>query len=563
MTILSEVRQGAYFDSVILMQLQRSLAELPGVVDAGVVMATPANKELLAASGLAVESPAGSDDLLIVVNAEDEKTAGEALGQVDELLARRRSSGIQEFKPHSLDLAVKQLPEARWVLVSVPGRFAAGVSRNALDHNLNVFLFSDNVSLEDEVELKELAREKGLLIMGPDCGTAIVNGIGLGFANQVRSGPIGLVAASGTGLQAVSSEIHYLGSGISQALGTGGRDLSSDVGAITAFQSLDILERDDSTNVIVVISKPPQPEVATSLLAFARQVKKPVVVDFLGYPPPARQVGNIHFASSLADAAWLAVQLSRDGTLNSNAEEKEAGQGSKQGYLRGLFSGGTLAYEALLGLQAFLTPIYSNVHITGSQHMQDVWTSQGHTILDLGEDEFTQGRLHPMMDNDLRLRRLFQEAKDPETAILLLDIVLGIGAHPDPASEFAPAVASILETATKNGRSLEIGFIVIGTDEDPQDAKHQINELHKAGAVIFTDTIGAVDYVSQRLASAVGKPFKPVALGSFHEPLAGINIGLEIFHESLRYQGAKSVQVDWRPPAGGNEKLMDLLARLK
>jgi FdrA protein len=563
MTILSEVRPGAYYDSVILMQLQRSLVDLPGVIDAGVVMATPANKELLAASGLAVDTTAGSDDLLIVVKAGDEETAGEALNQVDSLLARRRSGISQEFRPHSLDLAVKQLPEAQWTLISVPGRYAAAVARKSLDHNLNVFLFSDNVSLEDEVELKNIAREKGLLVMGPDCGTAIINGIGLGFANYVRNGSIGIVAASGTGLQAISTEIHNLGNGVSQAIGTGGRDLSSEVGAITAYQGLDILARDDQTEVILIVSKPPQPEVATLLLAFARRVGKPVVVEFIGYPPPARRIGNIHFASGLSDAARLAVQLSKERAGILSSDGNQADNGLHQGYLRGLFSGGTLAYEALLGLQAFLTPISSNLAIHESQRMVDIWKSQGHTILDLGEDEFTQGRLHPMIDNDLRLRRLQQEAADPEVSFILLDIVLGAGAHPDPASELGPAVAKIREEATQDGRSLEIVAIVVGTDADPQDIDHQVNQMQKAGAVVFPDTTGAVEYVSQKMSVGIAPSFKSVALNIFREPLAGINVGLEIFFDSLRDQGAKSIQVDWRPPAGGDEKLMNLLAKLK
>jgi FdrA protein len=563
MTILSEVRPGAYYDSVILMQLQRSLADLPGVIDAGVVMATPANKELLAASGLAVETPAGSDDLLIVVEASDEKMAGDALSQVDSLLARRRSGVTQEFRPHSLDVAIKQLPEAQWALISVPGRYAAGVARNALELNLNVFLFSDNVSLEDEVELKHTAREKGLLVMGPDCGTAIINGIGLGFANYVRQGSIGIVAASGTGLQAISTEIHNLGKGISQAIGTGGRDLSSEVGAITALQGLDILARDDQTEVILIVSKPPQSEVATNLLALARRVGKPIVVDFIGYPPPARRIGNIHFASNLTDAATLAVQLVKERPATSSIEGKQGDRGLQQGYLRGLFSGGTLAYEALLGLQAFLTPIFSNVAIHESQRMKDVWTSQGHTILDLGEDDFTQGRLHPMMDNDLRLRRLFQEAEDPGVSILLLDIVLGAGAHPDPASDLAPAVAQIRETAEKAGRSLAIVAIIVGTDVDPQDIDHQVDQMQKAGAIVFSDAIGAVEYISQKLSPEKAPTIQPVDLDLFRQPLAGINVGVEIFFDSLMNQGAKAVQVDWRPPAGGDEKLMDLLAKLK
>ncbi|NLF66394.1 MAG: hypothetical protein GX579_17510, partial [Chloroflexi bacterium] len=247
-----EVRSGAYFDSVVLMQLQKALAELPGVRDAGVVMATPANCELLTASGFALETiTAGPDDLLIMVTADDEGTATGAIAQVDELLRRRRSADVaQSFRPRSLATAAQQLPAARWVLVSVPGRYAASVAKEALELGKHVFLYSDNVPLEDEVRLKQKAREKGLLLMGPDCGTAIVNGVGLGFANRVRRGPIGLVAASGTGLQAVAVAIHNQGGGVSQALGTGGRDLKAEVGGISTLQALDLLRRDPQTEVV-------------------------------------------------------------------------------------------------------------------------------------------------------------------------------------------------------------------------------------------------------------------------------------------------------------------------
>jgi FdrA protein len=237
-----DVRRGAYYDSVVLMQLQRGLTGLPGVIDAGVVMATPANCDLLATNHLLPDSiMAGPDDLLIVIKAESERVAQDALAQIDSLLLRRKSSNSQDFRPRSLSSAAKQLPESSWVLVSVPGRYAAGVAREALELNKHVFLYSDNVSLEDEIALKKTAREKGLLVMGPDCGTAIINGVGLGFANRVRRGPIGLVGASGTGLQAVTAHIHNLGGGISHAIGTGGRDLKSQVGAITAHQALDAL----------------------------------------------------------------------------------------------------------------------------------------------------------------------------------------------------------------------------------------------------------------------------------------------------------------------------------
>ena len=312
------------------------------------------------------------------------------------------------------------------------------MARDALELNQHVFLYSDNVSLEDEIALKRTARDKGLLVMGPDCGTAIINGIGLGFANRVRRGPIGLVGASGTGLQAVTTHIHNLGGGISHAIGTGGRDLKSEVGAITAHQALDLLARDPETKVIVLISKPPAPEIATRLLAAAQATGKPVIVDFIGYPPPARQLGNLHFASSLSETAEIAV-----GQLSVSSEQSFLADKPISGYLRGLFSGGTLAYETMLGLQATISPLYSNAPITDDQVLEDPLHSKAHTIIDLGDEFFMVGRLHPMIDNDLRIRRLKQEAADPEVGLILLDVVLGEGSHPDPASELAPAIQEI------------------------------------------------------------------------------------------------------------------------
>ncbi|HEY2981269.1 MAG TPA: acyl-CoA synthetase FdrA [Anaerolineales bacterium] len=560
-----ELRAGAYYDSVVLMQLQRGLLELPGVVDAGVVMATPANRELLGANDLLPDSIAANpDDMLIVVKAQSDEAAQDALSQVDALLSRRRSAGgEQEFRPRSLAAAAKQLPEASWVLISVPGRYAAGVAREALDLGRHVFLYSDNVSLEDEIALKKSARDKGLLVMGPDCGTALINGIGLGFANRVRRGPIGLVGASGTGLQAITARIHELGAGVSHAIGTGGRDLKSDVGAISAHQALDVLRRDPETKVIVLVSKPPAPDVAAGLLSAAAATGKPVVVDFIGYPPPGRRIGNLHFATSLSEAADLAVaQLSAASPDSLNAGPLNAGTLDTGPWLRGLFSGGTLAYEALLGLQAMLTPIHSNAPITKDQSLKDPLHSEAHTIIDLGGDEFTVGRLHPMIDNDLRIRRLRQEAADPETGLILLDVVLGEAAHPNPAGELAPVIKEI--RAHRKGGNLEVVAIVIGTDDDPQDLVAQVAALQDAGAQVFRSVSEAVEYILRRMGRRAPSAAHPlVALDRFAGPLAALNVGLESFYDSLIAQGAQAVHVEWRPPAGGNEKLAALLARMK
>lgn len=560
-----DVRRGAYYDSVVLMQLQRGLIGLPGILDAGVVMATPANCDLLAANHLLPESiTASPDDLLIVVKAEDEGAAGEAINEVDSLLAKKRSSVSQDFRPRSLSGAVKQLPEANWVLVSVPGRYAAGVAREALNLGKHVFLYSDNVSLEDEIALKKAARQKGLLVMGPDCGTAIINGIGLGFANRVRRGPIGVVGASGTGTQAVTVHIHNLGGGISHAIGTGGRDLKSEVGAVTAHQALDLLARDEATEIIVLVSKPPSPDVATSLISAAQSTGKPVVAYFIGYPPPARRIGNLHFAISLSEAAEIAVSQLSVGSHQPLVTAKPV-----TGYLRGLFSGGTLAYETLLGLQASLSPIFSNAPITNYQLLKDPLHSEAHTIIDLGDEFFMVGRLHPMIDNDLRIRRMRQEAADPEVGMILLDVVLGEGSHPDPASELAQVIKEIRDQraetlAPEVQRSgVEFVAIVIGTEDDPQNLESQVERLKEAGAIVFRTAAEAVEYISLRFNSHTPNKNTPVNLEQLTQPLAAINLGLESFYESLKSQGAQAVHVDWRPPAGGNERLASLLAKMK
>jgi len=566
-----EIRSGAYYDSVILMKLQRALVEQPGILDAGVVMGTNANKEVLTQSGLLVPEldSAKAEDLVIVVSAKDEASALAALGKVDELVAsKRRSIASQDYQPHSIETAAKMLPDANWVLVSVPGRYAAQVARQALSFNKHVFLYSDNVSLEDELQLKHQSTSQGLLVMGPDCGTAIINGIGLGFANKVRNGPIGVVAASGTGLQQVTVRIHQMGSGITHAIGTGGRDLSEAVNAATARQGLDLLARDPQTRVIVLVSKPPSPKVADALINAARAITKPVVVNFIGFASASRRVDNIFFATTFDETAELAIKLidSSEGfTSTPDVSHFKPGQR----FLRGLFSGGTLQYEALLILQNYLPVVYSNAPLDKKNKLPDSLVSQENTVIDLGEDEFTVGRLHPMMDNDLRIRRLEKEAADPQVAVVLLDVVLGYGAHPDPASELAPAIAQAIQKGREAGRYLEVIAVVSGTDEDPQDMKKQINLLTGAGAKVYTSNDAAVRYVGKLLQFLNPTPVATspngvaVDLGSIVRPLAGINLGLESFTESLIAQGAQAIQVDWKPAAGSNEKLMGILERMR
>jgi FdrA protein len=571
--IKTQIRSGVYYDSAKLMQLQRSLAGLPGVLDAGVVMGTESNKELLAHIDLNTTEVQASkpDDLVIVVKSESAQVAEEAIGKVDELLAARKSDIDQEYMPHSLEAAAEMLPDASWVIVSVAGRYAAGVTREALRLGKHVHLFSDNVSVEDEIALKTQAREAGLLVMGPDCGTANIGGMGLAFANKVRNGPIGIVAAAGTGLQQVASRIHQLGGGITFGIGTGGRDLSEKVGAITYLMALDALIRDPDTKVIVLVSKPPAPKVAEEVLKVARKAGKPVVVNFIARAVTTIQDGNLFFATGMDDAARLAVEFAKNPPdLRPAADVSIEKFTPEQKYFRGLFSGGTLAYEAQYILAGYLPRVWANAPINKDNKMADALVSQENCIVDLGEDEFTVGRLHPMMDNELRIRRLYEEANDPEVAVIMLDVVIGYGSHPDPACELGEAIAKSIEIAKRAGRHLEVVCVVTGTDEDPQNLDSQISKLKEAGAWVDTSNDLVVRRVGrimralgERGASATATQGKPVDLANLKKPMAAINVGLESFAANLKAQEAPYVHVDWKPPAGGNEKLMGILERMK
>lgn len=572
-TLKTEVRSGVYYDSAKLMSLQRSLAGLPGILDAGVVMGTESNKELLAHIGLDTPEVRATkpDDLAIVVKAENEKAADEALAKVDELLAARKTTGDQEYQPRSLESAVDLLPDAEWVIISVAGRYAAAVTREALRLGKHVHLFSDNVSIEDEIELKKEARDLGLMVMGPDCGTAMIDGYGLAFANKIRKGPIGIVAAAGTGLQQVATRIHQLNSGITFGIGTGGRDLKAEVGAITFLQALDVLARDPETKVIVLTSKPPSPKVAEEVLKVARKAGKPVVVNFIARPITTTRDGNLFFATGLDDAARLAVELANHPPKLTGDDDLPIQKFTpKQKYLRGLFSGGTLAYEAQHILYGYVPRVLANSPINKEFKLPDSFVSQENCIVDLGEDEFTVGRLHPMMDNELRIRRLYEEARDPEVAVILLDVVIGYGSHPNPASEIAPAIAKCIAEAKEDGRHLEVVCVVTGTDEDPQNLNSQIQQLKAAGALVDTSNEFVCRYVGRLLRALAERDEPPVAvlgkpvdLEALKKPLAAINVGLESFASNLKDQGAPYVHVDWKPPAGGNEKLMNILQKMK
>jgi len=509
MPTFSRILPDTYRDSVALMQLSASLKEVAGVAEAAAIMATEGNLALLAEVGLVERGMAAQpSDLLVVVRAKNEAAANAAIARVEAALEARPPAGaaggaVAAAAPRSIGMAVDAVPEANLALVSVPGEYAAAEARKALARGLNVLLFSDNVSLADEIALKREASNRQLLVMGPDCGTAILDGVPLAFANRVRRGGIGCVAASGTGLQQVTALVDRLGEGVSQAIGTGGRDLKEEVGGLTMLAGLARLAADRATKMIVLVSKPPAPAVAARVLAAAAKAKKPVVVCFVG-PGPGKLPGkNLHPVRTLEDAARTAAALAAGRRPPKPAGVPRLGKGVPklargQRYVRGLFSGGTFCYEASLLLGEALGRVWSNAPVRDEDGLDDPFRSCEHTVIDLGDDVFTRGRPHPMIDHRLRNERMVREARDPEVAVILFDVVLGYGSHPDPAAEMVPAIAAARAAAAKGKRRIAFVGAVCGTDADPQGFARQEAALASAGVIL-----GASNAAAVRIAAAI------------------------------------------------------------
>jgi FdrA protein len=498
-----------YKDSVALMQVGAALRERPGIIEASCVMATQANLAQLQHADLSVDADVHPSDLLIVVRGEAQ-ACGDAIDAAQALLqgapaGTAESGGAFSLPLTSIAAGVEQSPDADLALISVPGDYAAAEAVKALSLGLHVMLFSDNVGIDEELAIKRFAEQCGLLVMGPDCGTAIINGIPLGFANVVRRGNIGIVAASGTGLQEVTCRIHNHGGGVSQAIGTGGRDLRDEIGGLTMLAALRALADDGETRVIVLISKPPSPAVASRILALAASSGKPTVVHFLGAASGSVHGAGLHAAQSLAEAADIAVALAQGSERtastaapnNSRVDHERAldGLAPTQRTVRGLFTGGTFCYETQLAFLQRGLPCRSNAPVHGALPLDG--STGDHVFIDMGDDEYTRGRPHPMIDPSLRNRAIRDAAGDPAIAILLFDLVLGFGSHPSPADDLADALRDAQRSAALLGRKLVSIGHVCGTDGDPQDRAAQIRTLASAGAIVADSNIEAASTAAQ------------------------------------------------------------------
>ncbi len=512
------IRRNEYYDSVFLMRIAKTLDNEPGVERSAAVMATEANKKLLAEIGIegsTLES-ATANDLVVALIADNKIIVERLLAGLDARLQGFTAAG-KPSNYHSIDEASASNPDTNLVVISVPGEYAAREARKALELGKHIFLFSNNVSLEQEVELKQLAKSRGLLLMGPDCGTSIINGVGIGFANVVRHGPIGVVGASGTGLQEFCSLVHQAGSGISHAIGTGSRDLTDAVGGITTFMGLDALEADPNTKVIAIVSKQAQPETLQRLLNRIRVSEKPVIGCFLGMNHPITEIGE-HFsqASTIDEAVRLAlskigVVLTRTSRPESELQQlvidETSGWRMNQHYLRGLFAGGSFCYQSQQILREAGIAVYSNSPLDKRYLLDNPELSREHTFIDLGDDHFTRGKPHPMIDASERRRRLLAEAAKDEVAVVLLDFILGYISSSDPAGDLVDAIREAQATVAKRGGHLTMVASICGTDQDPQGMSQQKQLLEQAGVIVFSSNAKAAEFCCQLIGGCEGRDY--------------------------------------------------------
>jgi FdrA protein len=484
------LRSGVYADSVRLMQVSRDVGAREGVTAVLVAMATPLNVDLAAGMGLAPDEGASPDQLLIAVRAVDDDALAAAVAAVDAALAEReRSRATADAQPaRTIGAGLDDLEGdgPALAIVSVPGQYAALEAADAIAAGRSVLVFSDGVPVEQEVALKRAAHEAGVLVMGPDCGTAIVSGLALGFANVVRPGPVGVVAASGTGAQQVSCLLDAAGVGVSHVLGVGGRDLSEAVGGLATLDALAALDADPATERVLVVSKPPAPSVAEAVARAAAGLSTPVRSAALSPETPDLTAA---VEGLLGDLGFdVPVWPSRPGP----AEAALPGA-----VLKGLYSGGTLADEAMLIAAPVLGDVRSNTPLRPELDLGTDLSASGHVVVDFGDDALTVGRAHPMIDPTLRLEAIARVATSGEPAVLLLDVVLGHGADADPASTLAPAL-----TAARARAHLPVVVALVGTEADPQGWSRQADALAAAGAAVFASNAAATRYALDLLGAA-------------------------------------------------------------
>ena len=491
------VRKNQYYDSVFLMGVNKRLSQAKGVLQTAVLMASEKNKQLLADIGIQGDQivTAKPNDLIVAVIAESTQVVDTVLAGLDQaLLALEEKGSVSQL--HNLEDGLAEKPHANLAVLTIPGEYVFREARKALEAGLNLFIFSSNVPIGEERKLKELAAEKKLLVMGPDCGTSILNGIGVGFANKVNRGVFGAIGPSGTGLQEFTSQIHNAGFGISHAIGTGSRDLSDEIGGITTIQALDALEADPQTKVVSIIAKPPGGKTLERLLARLKICSKPIVSCFLGARMDSFEGGDaLTWVPTIDDAVLAAIQHVGEkptaARIELTKQERKLAAQSRadcapgQLFLRGLFAGGTFCYQSQQILGEAGIVVHSNAPLNPQTKLTNPDRSSEHTMIDMGDEFYTQGRPHPMIDGTIRRQRILSESRDPSVAVLLLDFILGYNASMDPVGDVLDAIMEAKQTMRQQTGELTIVASICGTKEDPQELDLQARLLREAGVIVF------------------------------------------------------------------------------
>lgn len=501
MESIIKVYPNRYYDSVQLMYITSAIKKKPDVDTAFVAMGTPANKGIFSDLGMSSGEimNAGPNDMILGVRAADVKSCEQAIHEIQDFLEGNGSAVEEQAVSFStLEAAVKENSKANLCIISVPGEYAKAEAVKALNAGLHALIFSDNVPLEDEREIKLLAAEKGLFCMGPDCGVANINGVSFLVGSIVRKGPIGICAASGVGLQEVAVLIHEAGSGISQGIGTGGKDLKDKVGGLTMLSGIDALERDEETRIIVLISRKPESNTLETVLNRVSQCVKPVIVCFMGCGQEEIVKSGAVYAHNLEAAAREALGLAGIDLKQADmkqikvlADRHAAAMSKEQKYIRGLFCGGTFVEEAMVAMQGDVGDIYSNAPLREDLRLARSTVSYQHSVVDYGEEEFTKNRPHPVIDMEPRASGIMREAKDPETAVMLLDFVLGPAVNQDPAGSVIDDIKAAMKMVSDRGGTLAVVASVCGTEADPQKRSVQEQVLRDAGVIVCPDNYQA------------------------------------------------------------------------
>lgn len=563
--IYGVLKKNTYQDSVNLMVLSSKLSELDGVEKVSIMMGTPANKDIFKNTDMYSTEfdDASPNDICIAVDTDDsslvEKVSEELENFIKDLSSKSKSSKLVTAK--TLDGALRTLPNPNLALISIPGEYVYEEANKLLDKDMNIFIFSDNVEIEDEKKLKDKAYEKGLLVMGPDCGTGIISNVPLAFANVVPKGNIGIVGASGTGIQEVTSIIGRNGGGISHAIGLGGRDLKDKIGGTSAIDALNMLNKDENTDVIVFISKPPAEDIKNKVIETLKKLDKEVVAIFLG---EKIEDGDIKYAFTLEEAAYKALALSKSiGNYNDLSSIKEKLDNIKNNKdarkIHGYYGGGTLAGEA-----AILFKEHFNVSDDNKKEGY-MLNFDGHEIIDYGDDMYTQGRPHPMIDPSTRIDAIKKLRDRNDVAIVLLDNVIGYGGNSDMAGALAPHIKETIKQKKDNGEDILFIAAVCGTEEDIQVYSEQVEKLREAGVLVLDTNaevvltaISALDYLDNESANNIKVQEKNL----LNSDLRVINMGLKSFAETILSHGGEVVQYDWAPIAGGDKKMQGILDAL-